>query len=248
MKKLSIFFLVTFLGSCASVTSLQKKGSVVPKSFRHSITFKTYKSVIFFPVEVNGISKNFLFDTGAQLSLIQDEKASGKKITAVGTTQQKVILTKETTESLKIGEVDFVQSTSMLGDFQGLKEQIPNFGGIIGQSVINKASWKIDYPNKSLELSNEDLSDESFTTLKIVRKNGSPYALITIEGQTYTCLIDSGASTPGISIPLDHPLGKKLLDKYSFKDTTRETYALGGSQKFEVKKGTDPSVQLGGIA
>ena len=68
----------------------------------------------------------------------------------------------EYVKSMKIGDVEFENTFAGNGNLKGLKEQISNFGGIIGQPIIRKANWLIDYPNKILRVSNENLVDKTF--------------------------------------------------------------------------------------
>ena len=70
---------------------------------------------------------------------------------------------------MKIGNVDFKNTYAVNGNLIGLKEQITNFGGILGQPIISKANWLIDYPNKKIRVSNQNLVDETFKTIQIKR-------------------------------------------------------------------------------
>jgi hypothetical protein len=49
---------------------------------------------------------------------------------------------------MQIGHVTFLNTVALNGNLSGLKEQVSDFGGVIGQPIINKANWLIDYPNK----------------------------------------------------------------------------------------------------
>ncbi len=234
--------------SC-SVTQKQKKGNVSPEKFHHKTTFTTTKSIITLPVLINGESKNFLFDTGAQLNLIQREQLLGNSSKYIGASKRKVALGNEIVSSLKIGAVDFKNTYSLNGDLIGLKEQIENFGGIIGQSIIRKANWLIDYPKKQIEFSNETLitDNDNYKRIKIIRDGGSPYTYITINEKQYKVVIDLGSSSPGLNIPKDMPLAKEILSKYEFKNNERNIYTLGGTQTVKEKVGTIPKIMLGTI-
>jgi len=61
-------------------------------------------------------------------------------------------LGKKCVKSLKIGTVEFKNTFALNGDLDGLKQQISDFGEIIGQTIINKANWQINYPNKKLKI------------------------------------------------------------------------------------------------
>ena len=148
--KLILFTLLLHISFSCSVTHYQKKGTVEPKSFDTEIEFTTVKTVIIIPSKINGVAKNFYFDTGAQYSIIQRDSIKGKTMTLDGASNRSIETGSEEVESLKIGNVEFVGTVASNTDMIGLKEQIPNFGGLIGTPIINKANWLIDYPNTPL--------------------------------------------------------------------------------------------------
>ena len=130
-------------------------------------------------------------------------------------------LGKESVKSLKIDPVEFKDTFALNGDLDGLKQQISDFGGIIGQSVINKENWQIDYPNKKLKISNKDLVDASFQAIKFERIDRAPYTFITINDVEHKVIIDLGSSSE-FNIPEGSKLAKQLLEKYTFKNSERE--------------------------
>jgi hypothetical protein len=244
--KLSLFVLILFLSFSCSVTKNQKKGIVFPKDFNYETEFTTAKSVIILPIELNGVSKNFLFDTGADYSVIQRDSTLGKTDNYDGATNREMELGNEYVKSIKIGNVDFKDTYAVNGNLIGLKEQIPNFGGILGQPVINKANWLIDYPNKKLQISNKDLVDGTFTTIQLKRENGVPYTYISINGIEYKVVIDFGSSSE-FNLPEESKLAKELLKQYDFDDNKRDRYTLGGLQTIEEKVGIIPLIKLGNM-
>ena len=225
--KLLLFALILFLSFSCSVTKYQKRGTVQPEAFDSEIEFTTAKTVIIIPSKINGVSKNFYFDTGAQYSIIQRDSIIGSSMTIDGASNRSVETGSEVVKSFKIGNVEFVGTVASNTDMIGLKEQIPNFGGIIGTPIIDKANWLIDYPNKKLRISNENLVDETFETIKIKRKGGSPYTYISINGIEYKVVIDFGSSSE-FSLPKESELAKQLLQQYTFEDNERDRYTIGG--------------------
>jgi len=154
---LPLFVLISLLLMGCSITKHQQKGNVDPKEFTFETPFITQKSIPILLFNLNGVTKNFLFNTGADVSLIQREHPLGKTQRISGASKRKIKFGEEYVRLLKIGTVDFKNTFALNGDLDGLKQQIPNFGGIIGQTIINKANWQIDFPNKKLILSNKDL-------------------------------------------------------------------------------------------
>jgi len=237
--------ILSIIISCAS-SRAQKQGTVQPENFKYKTDFFTAKSVIVLPININGNEKNFLFDTGADFSLIQRDSLLGTTGTFDGASNREAEFGNETIKSLKIGTVDFQNTFALNGDLKGLKEQISNFGGILGQTVINKSNWLIDYPKKTMSISNENLADKDFTKIKIKRKNGAPYTYITIDGEKYKVVIDFGSSSD-FNLPQDSKLAKKLLSSYNFKDNDRERYTIGGLQTVTEKVGIIPTITLGDL-
>ncbi len=208
--------------------------------------FSTAKGLVLIPAKIDGEQKNFLFDTGADLTVIQRTTLKGDISKIKGASKRKMELGKEIVESIEIGTINFRNTYAWNGDMKGLKEQINNFGGIIGQPIISKANWLINYPLKKIEISNENLADNSFQSIEIKRKGGVPYTYITLNGTKYKVVIDLG-STSLFNIPKDSKLGKEILSTYNFRNNERERYTLGGNQTIKEKIGILPLIRLGNI-
>ncbi|MEM9859596.1 MAG: aspartyl protease family protein, partial [Bacteroidota bacterium] len=142
IRLFSSLLLPLFLVSC-SVEKLQQAGTVDPTDFNTKVSFETYKGVISLDFSVDGQVRKFLFDTGADLTVMQRDSISGKTYNVSGASKRKMELGRETVTSMRIGSVDFQNTYALNGDLSGLKEQIPAFGGLLGQSIIGKANWLI---------------------------------------------------------------------------------------------------------
>lgn len=230
-----------------SVSRIQKKGHTASDSFYYKGHFSTVKSLIVLPVEVNGATKNFLFDTGAEVTLIQRDTVTGKTTTVDGATNRSMKLGGETIRSIKIGDVEFVDTYAMGGDFKGLREQVLCFGGLVGQPIISKANWLIDYPSRRIEVSSRSLIDSSYTALKVRVEHGLPYITLVIDGCEYKALIDLGSSS-AFTIPEGSTLANQVLSRYSFKENQRDVYTIGGLQSTKEKAGSIAAIYLDGIA
>ena len=239
MPLVTIFFL-----SC-SISRIQHQGHTSPQSFYYKDNFSTIKTLIVLPLEIDGQpSRNFLFDTGADITLVQKDTIDGKTEKIKGASGRKMELGREIVESFKLGNIEFLNTYAWVGDFVGLKEQVPNFGGLIGQSIINKANWLIDYPNKHIEISNQRLIDDSYEEIKIIVKAGSPYTYITVDGNEHEALIDLGSSS-AMSIPEESKLAKDILAQHVFQVIAKESYTLGGLQNTTQQTGKLPQVKIG---
>jgi hypothetical protein len=248
MKNLKLLLLTTtlFISLSCSVTKNQKKGKTLPETFNYEAKFTTVKTVIIIPFELNGISKNFLFDTGADYSVIQRDSTLGKTGNYDGASNREMKLGNEYVKSMKIGNVDFKNTYAVNGNLIGLKEQITNFGGILGQPIISKANWLIDYSNKKIRVSNQNLVDETFKTIQIKRKGGAPYTYISINGTKHKVIIDFGSSSE-FNLPKESKLAKQLLQQYKFTDNERDRYTIGGLQTIKEKVGIVPIIKLGNM-
>lgn len=235
--------LILFITTSCGVTKYQKNGTVAPENFSYETKFTTYKGLIVIPSKINNISKNFVFDTGARLSSIQRDSIIGPKITVHGAHNTSIEAGSEIVNSFKIGNVEFIKTYGVNLNMIELKEEIPDFGGIIGQPIIEKANWLIDYPNKSLSISNKNLIDKTFKSINLKRKDGAPYTYISINGTKYKVLIDLGSSFE-ISLPKESNLAKSLLEQYEFKENEREGVSIVGFQTVKEKVGVVPRVQL----
>lgn len=242
-RVLTIFIVLLTIG--CSTTKMQNAGAVSPEEFYSKIPFKYFKGVIGFDVKIDGETKTFLFDTGADVNVIQRDSITGKTSSYSGASKRKMELGKETVKSMRIGNVEFSNTNAVNGDFVGLKEQVPNFGGLIGQSIIGKANWLINYSGGSLVLSSRNLSDNSFEGIKTIRQNGNnPYTFLTFEGQEFKVIIDFGSSSI-LNLPEDSKFAKAVAQSIPLKDHTRDRYTLGGLQTVTEKIGVIPELKLG---
>lgn len=216
----------------------------MPRNFVHEMPYDTIKSLMVLPFDLNGTSKNFLFDTGADLSLIQREATLGKVKKYSGASKRKMALGNEVVSSLKLGPIDFRNTKALNGDMVGLKEQIPNFGGLIGQPIINKANWLIDNTTLSVRVSNMNLANEGFQSIEVKVEGGSPYTFLTINEKRQKVIIDLGSSS-AFNLPKESSLAKELILLYDFKDHKRGRYTLGGLDTIVEKKGIVPLIKLG---
>lgn len=243
-KKNLLLAVVSLIIASCSLQRNQNKGKVVPGDFDLITDFVTLKTVMILPFEVNGISKNFIFDTGADYSLLQQDSISGKRGQVDGASKRTIEVGSEIISSMKIGNIDFRNTVALNADMKGLKSQVPNFGGLIGQTIIKKANWLIDYPKKKVRISNKNLATFSFESIKLKVKEGAPYTFIIIDGVEYKVIIDFGSSS-AFNLPEDSDLAHKLLAKYKFVESERERYTLGGVQKTKEKIGVIPIIKLG---
>ena len=204
----------------------QNKGFVSPKSGESTIDFTTNKGVIVIPVEIEGTQKYFLFDNGDDLTTINRDKLKGR-ITKVSSANGNVVkLGQETVSLMKIGDFEFRKIRARNQNLSFIEKDVPNLGGLIGQSIISKANWLIDYPNKKLTIYKSKLSTNDFEQVPI-KNIREPILELNYDGQKYSAFVDLGSST-AFSVTEGTDLANKLLKDYNFKANTREVATAGG--------------------
>lgn len=246
VNKIHIFLFLQIIAIGCSVPNLVNRGEVIPSNFYTKINFATAKSLILIPCAFEGETKNFIFDTGATVTAIQRDSTIGKTITVRGASNRTTQNGSEILESFKINDVNFTNTFATNENMIGLKEQIENFGGILGRSIINKANWLIDYPARTLEISNKNLSDDSFLDIELNKQDDAPHTWIEINGKKYDAIIDLG-SISTLNIPWETELAKDLLAVYDFEDYTRERYTVGGLETITEKIGVVPMMKIGNM-
>lgn len=216
-----------FITGC-SVKTYQNKGLIIPQSNSTKIDFSTNKTIIILPVMLNGSIKNFAFDTGAELTVVQKEETTGIKTKVTGADGKNVQTGTGAIDLLKIGDVKFENIYSLNANMEYLTKEIPDFGGIIGQSIICKANWLIDYSKNRIEFTDKTIETIGFETIS-TKNIRNPHVDIMIEDEVYSALIDLGSSV-AMTIPENSKLAEKLLSKNTFKDNKREIYRLSGAK------------------
>ena len=248
MKDFKVLFSFVIILLCVGcgIMKKQKMGSVAPTDFEYKTEFKTLKTIIILPMKIDGIEKNFLIDTGAEITVIQRDSVIGKDSSINNPSGLTTNSGSEIVKSLKIGNIEFLNTFALNTNMSGVSELLPNFGGLIGQPIISKANWLIDYPKKTIEISSNDLSDSKFLTLRLEKKNNIPYTFVSVEGKEVKAIIDLGSSTE-FTLTKESELAKYLLNKYNFEDIERKRSSIGASEKVFEKVANIPLVKLGEI-
>ncbi len=223
----------------------QNKGFVSPKSGESTIDFSTNKGVIVIPVEIEGTQKYFLFDNGDDLTTTNRDKLMGR-ITKVSSANGNVVkLGQETVSLMKIGDFEFRKIRARNQNLSFIKKDVPNLGGLIGQSIISKANWLIDYPNKKLTIYKTELSTNDFEQVPI-KNIREPILELNYDGQKYLAFVDLGSST-AFSVTEGTDLANKLLKDYNFKPNTREVATAGGLSTITEQVAMVSNLKIGSL-
>lgn len=146
---------------------------------------------------------------------------------------------------MKLADMEFQKICAKNLNFDYVEKLVPNFGGLIGQAILSKANWLIDYPNKTVKISTKTIENIGYETinLKNIRK---PEIIINIDGENYKAFVDLGSST-ALSVLETSPLGKKLAQKITFTEGPKETFTASGVNNETVKRGILTSLKVGNI-
>ena len=221
MRFIVILTVCLAFGSCSAikVSKLRTGGSVTDSSFMEEIPFRYVNDLIFTDVLINGKTYNFLFDTGAELSVIGDHIKSEidySSITSAAVeTSSMTSKRQEFVElgDLTIGTVSFERTGAVIIDISHFNNY---FGcrpidGILGNNLMRKAAWQIDYENKKIILcDNSSKLNVSEDALKIDLDDADTrnvYLDMTIDGVSSTFTFDTGYNG---SIKSDSTMFNKL--------------------------------------
>ena len=194
------------LQSCSTlkVSKLLKKGSVENTEFLEEIPFSYVNNLIFIDVVINGNSYNFIFDTGAEISVIGEHiknEVDYKNVTSYAvetSTMTSVNQEFVALEDLTVGSVLFERTGAAIMDishfdaFFGCR----TVDGILGNNLMRKAAWQVDYQNKKIILS-DDISkikiSDTAQKLNLDKEDyRNVYVDLVIDGVASTYTFDTG--------------------------------------------------------
>lgn len=167
MKKLFGLLLIILIFISCSSNYKQKKFrdkymfsvELGKSNFTENISYSDVMGLMIIPVEIEGKTYNFLFDTGA-ITLVSSELkhtlSSAKnnidfQIEDSGGNIEKAdfsILPKIT-----IGSVDFLNVGTSVADLSHFQELCVHIDGIIGANLMRAIFWKIDFANNTISFS-----------------------------------------------------------------------------------------------
>lgn len=131
-------------------------GHITQDTFRDSVPMTIKSNLIFIPVTIEGNTYRFLFDTGAPLSVSEElQNTLGAQQISTGTIvdsdHNRKAVSWVRMESLRIGDVSFIDQTAFVGDFQSNPMlRCLGIDGIIGGNLIRHCNWTIDREQNTL--------------------------------------------------------------------------------------------------
>ncbi|NEN24455.1 clan AA aspartic protease [Cryomorpha ignava] len=158
-KPLGVLLAVSLLLGCTNFRKLYKDGSVGSNQFYAEVRYDSTLDLIFLPVEIQGETYRFLFDTGAPNVISKElrdklaikSKGKGKVGDSQGNSDKLGVVKLDT---VSIGGVYFYDTSAIVADLNRAVEiQCLKIDGIIGANLMKFAYWKIDSKKRVLTLS-----------------------------------------------------------------------------------------------
>lgn len=163
-----------------------------------SISFKMKNAFLVFDAKINGIDTEVAMDTGAVLSVATSLQVANANIEVLDSEKRITDSNNKTTsiKSIKIKTFEF--GNQKVENIKSLTADMPylycaNFF-LLGQDVIRKFNWKIDFESNKIYISKEPFTSvKSMVQWKIKYRSNRPITSYTINGKIIEdVLIDTG--------------------------------------------------------
>ena len=204
-KLISLLLAVVVLTGCFRKIHYIKKGDVAQTNFYTSFPFEFRMGLIVIKAKINGSATEyeFIFDTGAYMSMVSADLAEELKLRTAGNSkvsdsQKNSRKTRfATIDTMEMGGVKFLNKGALVypipenSYFKCIAKD-----GIIGANIIQDCNWDIDFANKTITISNTTFTPAGATPVKFKNTlSGKPYATFNIAGhKVKNVLIDMGSN------------------------------------------------------
>lgn len=177
-SRIIAFFLIILLSSCVTY-KYKKQGFVTKKEYLKEIPFTYQNGFIFIPVTIQEKEYNFLLDTGAELNLIAPTISSElnvkqlKKGTVSNGSDSVKKVERVQINSIQIAGIEFQETVSLVWDVSKFGKYIrcKKIDGIIGNNLMRKANWQIDYQKQIIRITDNNESFEISDNSKKIKMN-----------------------------------------------------------------------------
>lgn len=254
---LAIIGIGILFGSCSMKwNKAMQMGSTLQKEFNAEVTFDPYLRLIIVPVEIEGATYRFLFDTGAPFSISQElqnklEYKTIAKGNIVDTDKNRTKVNYVSVDSLLIADVPFYKQTAFVADFKANPIiACMELDGIIGSNLMRHCNWLIKEDEQVLQLSNDGLPESMKDVMPIPFKVDVQYNMkmdINIGNvKASNCTVDYGSNG---SMAVNKTAFKQFEENGIVKESFTEKGAsssglLGEVRAFENKIGHVDTVQI----
>jgi len=230
---------------------LSKKGYVKQKEYFVEIPFNYANKHIYIEVVISGKKYNFVFDTGYEVTTIDSNIAKEiqykiiKEVSLSGSSfaDQKVTLVE--LPNIAIANLDFEETYGLLQDLSFTKNPATQkIDGIIGNNLMRKSKWQIDYVQKVIRISSKIENFKSLPTAKKIELNNKDWGLgyvdIELNNQKHQFLFDLGSNG---EFTANHSFVKFLKEKDTLLQQEKQTFPVGKIKIGEIEL-NDKSITL----
>ena len=246
-----MFQLTLLNGFSQNRKQLSKKGYVKQKEYFVEIPFNYVNKHIYIEVVISGKKYNFVFDTGYEVTTIDSEIAKEiqykiiKEVSLSGSSfaDQKVTLVE--LPNIAIASLDFEETYGLLQDLSFTKKPATQkIDGIIGNNLMRKSKWQIDYVQKVIRISSKIENFKNLPTAKKIELNNKDWGLgyvdIELNNQKHQFLFDLGSNG---EFTANHSFVKFLKEKDTLLQQEKQTFPVGKIKIGEIEL-NDKSITL----
>lgn len=190
------------------------------KDFYYEIPFEYRNDHIIIKVKIGNEFYDYVFDTGGYNDITNEIQKKNKfqilsKQIVGGTNRLKSEVNVVRVDSLKIGELVFKNIAALQMNFENVPSMCGINGALIGASIIKNFSWRIDYQNKKIIVT-DDFSKLPIlpNTVKVsvsFNERLMPYIEAKLNGKSDKYMFDLGSASL-------FSLTEKTANKYQRKE------------------------------
>jgi len=238
MRKYLILLIVLIINDCTFAQT------------HDTIKFVNVMGLMKVPIQINGIEHYFIFDTGAECTVIREDE--GDKLDKTNSTTDTLndsfdkvtIQTKYFVKSFKIG-CSNLNNQSLVAFPNSSFFNCLGIEGVLGVDIIKQFDWLIDFENQYLikidtSSSNKDISD--YFALNFYENGFRPRIKLRIGDKIIDLLFDSGSNTNQLDSGSFQTIKKDIKRSYNqissasgattFDKQTKESCFLINTQPF----------------
>lgn len=217
VRNISGLVIVIFILSACMVGQYRSiyEAQIIPTSKEGGVTYSPTYGLIIIPVQINGETYQFLFDTGFQTSAISQDLAdkigikTNRKIKIVDSQGTRKKLPISIIDSLSIDHITFTKVGVFINDF----DSTPLFScfhidGVIGANIIRLQNWSIDYLKNELSFSTKSFDTSGYKALPLSLNGGMPFLTLALNNTSEKFLVDIGYNGRTLSVSSKDKLGK----------------------------------------